>query len=88
MRGKAELVKRRDGLQAKAALDEQTRVAREGRRVARDGDDERQGARGEFARLRLRPGARRIEQGAVERGQLFGHEWSAEQVPRLDDDLA
>ena len=72
MRRKAELVKRRDGLEAKPAVDQEARVAGEGRRVAGDRDDERQRARGEFARLRLRPGARRIEQDAVEGGELRG----------------
>src|SRR5580658_4234398 len=57
MRGKAELVKRRHGLDAKAALDENARVAGECRRVARDGRDERQRGGGEFARLPERGGS-------------------------------
>src|SRR5271163_1298850 len=51
MRGKAELVKRRHGLDAKAGLDENARVAGECRRVARDGCDKRQRGGGERARL-------------------------------------
>ena len=69
---KTELVNRRDRLDAEASVDEDARVAGECRRVAGDGDDERQAAGGEFARLGLGAGARRVEQGAVERRQLSG----------------
>ena len=66
MGGKAELVKRGDGLDLKAAVDEDAGVAGEGRRVARDGDDERQSGGGERARLFERAGARRIDERRVE----------------------
>ena len=39
MRGMAELVDRRDAIDAIAAVDEDAQVAREGRRIAGDGDD-------------------------------------------------
>ncbi len=88
MGGKAELVKRRHRLDPKAALDENARVAGEGRRIAGDGDDERQSAGGERARLLERARARRIEQRGVERGELVGSQRTAEKVARLGGELA
>ena len=86
MGGKAELVKRRNLIDAEAALDEDARVAGERRRVAGDGDDERQGARGDLMRLRLRARARRIDEGAVERRQLFGSQRAPEEIARFRDE--
>ena len=88
MRGKAELVKRRHGLDAKAAFDENARVAGECRRVARDGCDERQRGGGEFARLLERARARRIDERGVERGELVGSQRAAEKIAGLGDELA
>src|SRR5208282_3486297 len=78
MRGKAELVKRRHGLDAKSAVDEDARVAREGRGVARDGRDQRQGGGGERARLLERARARRIDERRVEGGEFVGSQRAAE----------
>src|SRR5580658_1570089 len=88
MRGKAELVKRRHGLDQKAALDENARVAGECRRVARDGCDERQRGGGELARLLERARARRIDERGVECGELVGSERAAEEIAGLGDELA
>src|ERR1051326_7766819 len=63
----AELVDRGDLIEPVAALDENARVAREGRGVARHRDDERHLRTGEPLRLRERALARRIEHDGVER---------------------
>ena len=72
MRGKAELVKRRHGLDPIAAVDQNACVAREGRRVAGDRRDERQSGGGERARLLERARARRINERRVEGGEFVG----------------
>ena len=88
MGGKAELVKRGHGLDLKTAVDENTRVAGEGRRIARDRDDERQSRGGERARLLERAGARRVDERRVEGREFFGAQWTAEKVARLGFQLA
>ena len=88
MGGKAKLVKRGDELDLKAAVDEDARIAGEGRRIARDGDDERQGGSGERARLFERAGARRIDERGVEGGEFVGSQGTAEKVARLGFELA
>ena len=88
MRRRAELVKRRDRLDAEPAVDEDPRVAREGRRIAGDGDDEPQRARREFARLRLRARARGIEQDPVEGRELVGAQRPLKEIARRGDERA
>lgn len=62
----AELVDRHHGLDPITAIDEQPRVAREGRDVAGNCDDDRHLACGKLERLRLRALTRRIEHHGVE----------------------
>jgi len=88
MGGKAELVKRRHRLDPKAAVDENARVAGEGRRVAGDRRDERQRRGGERARLLERPGARRIDKRRVERSEIAGSQRTAEKIARLGGEPA
>ena len=83
---KLELVNGGDDLEAKPALDQDSRVASEGRDVAGDGDGKRQAARRNFARLRFRPGARRVEQHAVETRELARGKRPAEEIARLGRD--
>ena len=80
MRGKAELVKRRDRPDFVAAADENARVAGEAVGVAGNRDDQRRPGGGERARLRLGPGARRVEQHGVEARQLRPGQRPAEEV--------
>jgi len=79
----AELVDRRDARQAIAAIDEYSGVADERRRIARDGDHQRDAACGERLRLRLSALARRIEHNAVVASQLTGQERAAEQIAHV-----
>ena len=78
-----ELIDRRNPLQRIAAIDEQFRVAREGLRIARDADDERNVRCGEFLRLRFGAGARRIEDDSVEGGEFGALQRAPKQVARF-----
>src|ERR1700721_2192467 len=80
---KAKLVKRDHRLNLKAAIDKNARVAGEGRRIAGDGDDERQYGGGERARLFNRARARRIDERRIECSELVGSQRTAEEIARL-----
>src|SRR4051794_983097 len=80
VRGVAELIDRRDCGQPVAAADKFTRVAGECRRIAGYGDDERDAAGSEFARLRQGALARRIEDDGVETLKLGDDERPPEQI--------
>ncbi len=84
----SELVKRHDRLHPEAAVHQDFRVASETCRVAGDGDDEGQGARRELPRLRLRSGARRIEQSPVERGEFVCAKRSMDEIAGFGDQPA
>ena len=83
MRRVAELIDRRHALEPVAAIDQDPRVARECRGIARHRDHDRHLARRELLRLRLRALPRRIEHHGVEVAQFLRHQRAAEQVARL-----
>src|SRR4029077_16834030 len=86
VRGVEELIDRRDRGQPIAATEKFARVAGERRGIAWYRDDERDGAGGEFARLRQGTLARRIEDNGVEVRKLCNHERAPEQIARFDRD--
>src|ERR1700691_2942628 len=85
---KAELVKRRRRLDPKAAVDENARVAGEGRGIAGDRHNQRQSGCGKRARLLERARARWIDKRRVESSELVGSQRTAEKIARLGGELA
>src|ERR1700730_17643078 len=84
--GITELIDRRYLAEAVAAVDQDFGIACEGGGVARHRHDDRDAALGEFAHLRLRALARRIEHHRVEAIEFLGDERTAEQVAPLRHD--
>lgn len=82
----AELVHRHHVLDLVTTIDQEPRIAGEGRGVAGHGDHHRHLARGELQGLRLRALTRGIEHHGVEVAQLLRHQRAAEQVARLAPD--
>src|ERR1700739_3216226 len=83
MRRMTKLIDGRDALDAKAAVDQCPRVAREGRGVAGYSDHDRDFARRELLDLRLRALPRRVEHDGVVVAQFLRHQRTAEQVAGL-----
>src|SRR5260221_4774912 len=83
MRRPDELVDRLNGGEAVAAGDEDAGVAREARRIARDGGEAFDAGAGERGGLRLGADARRVEDDRVTGGELVGLERPALQIACL-----
>src|SRR5471030_2822964 len=83
MRRMPELVDRRYTLDPVAAVDQDFRVARKCRHIARYRDHHGNLADRKLLRLRLRAMARRIEHDRVVVAQLLRHQRPPEQVARL-----
>src|ERR1700748_2331744 len=77
------LVDRRDALDAKAAVDQRPRVAREGGGVAGNRDHDSDLARRELLDLRLRALPRWVEHHGVVVAQFLRHQRTAEQIAGL-----
>ena len=71
-----------------AAVNDGARIAREGRRVARDRDEPRHAARGKGAGLRQRPRVGRIENDRIEARQILARERPRGEVAPLARDDA
>jgi len=82
MRRVAELVDRRDAVAAIAAIDQESRVAGEGRGIAGHRDDDGHCACRELLGLRQRALPRRIEHDGIMVAQFLRDEWPAEKVAR------
>src|SRR5579871_2367912 len=83
MRCVAELIDWDDALDPIAAIDQDPRIADEGRNIAGDRNHDGSLACGKLKRLRLRALSRRIEHDYVELAQLLRHKGPAEQIARL-----
>src|SRR5262245_29898294 len=83
MRRVTKLIDRGYALEAITAVDENARVAREGRCIAGDGDHVRQLACSELLGLRLRALPRRVEDHDIESAQFLWHQRTTEQIARL-----
>ena len=86
MRGVFELIHRRHGRQLVTAIDQDFGIAREGRGIAGHRDHQRHLALCQFARLRVRALARRIEDHGVEAFQFRRGERAAEEIALLHRD--
>ena len=86
MRGVFELIHRRHGRQLVTAIDQDFGIAREGRGIAGHRDHQRHLALCQFARLRVRALARRIENHGVEALQFRRGERAAEEIALLHRD--
>jgi len=78
--GIQELIDRGHSLETISAIDEDTRIAREGCRIARDRDHSRNRRRRERPRLRLGALPWRIEHDGIEALEFDRHEGAAEEV--------
>ena len=83
MSGMPELIHRRYRFEPIPAIEQQSGVAREGRRIARHRDDSGNGAFRKLARLRLGALTRRIEHQGIDALELLRHQRPAKQVARL-----